>query len=155
MFSSGHSTEVKESLSIKDSKEEAKHYLDFVGLKDKKDTIVKNYTLANRKALEIARGLATEPKMILLDEVGAGLNPSETLQVMEVIKRIRNENEITVLWIEHVMKAIMNVADKIIVLSHGEKISEGTPKEIACDEKVIEAYLGEKYLFQSEEQKIC
>jgi branched-chain amino acid transport system ATP-binding protein len=94
----------------------------------------------------VARALAADPKIVLLDEVAAGLNPTETLRAMDMIKRIRDEMGITVFWVEHVMKAIMNVAERIIVLNYGEKIAEGKPSEIARDENVIKAYLGEKYI---------
>ena len=134
------------SISIREAKNEAISILDFVGLKGKENMLAKNYTLIDKKRLEIARSLATRPELILLDEVVAGLNPTETLQAMELVKRILKERGITVFWIEHVMKAIMNVADKIIVLDHGVKIAEGAPREVANDKNVIKSYLGERYL---------
>lgn len=134
------------SLGLSQAREEALHILDFVELKEKKDVLAKNLTLADRKALEIARALATKPRLILLDEVVAGLNPAETLRAMEMIKKIRDELGITVFWVEHVMKAVMGVAERILVLHHGEKIAEGAPGEIAENEKVIQAYLGKKYI---------
>jgi branched-chain amino acid transport system ATP-binding protein len=134
------------STSLKDIREEALRHLEFVGLLNKKDVLAKNTTLADRKMLEIARALATNPQIILLDEVMAGLNPSETSQAMKLIKKIRDELGITVFWVEHVMRAVMGLAERVIVLHHGEVIAEGAPKEIANDERVIDAYLGEKYL---------
>jgi len=96
--------------------------------------------------LEIARALASGPKIILLDEVVAGLNPTETLHAMELIEKIRDEFGVTIFWIEHVMKAVMGVADRIMVLHHGEKIADGTAEVVANDKGVIEAYLGERYI---------
>jgi branched-chain amino acid transport system ATP-binding protein len=103
----------------------------------------KDLTLANQKRLEVARALATDPELILLDEIMAGLNASEVAEAMELVKQIQ-EKGITVLMIEHVMKAIMNVCERIMVLHHGAKIAEGTPQEIATSEKVIKVYLGDK-----------
>lgn len=136
----------RRGLGLSQGREEALQILDFVELKEKKDVLAKNLTLADRKALEAARALATKPLLILLDEVVAGLNPTETLRAMEMIKKIRDELGITVFWVEHVMKAVMGVAERIIVLHHGEKIAEGTPEEVVKDDKVIQAYLGEKYI---------
>ena len=99
-------------------------------------------TLANQKRLEVARALATKPELLMLDELMAGLNATEIAQAMELVTRIRDKG-ITIIMIEHVMKAIMNVCDRIMVLHHGEKIAEGTPQEIATSKKVVEVYLGE------------
>lgn len=134
------------SVSLADARRETLQCLEFVGLLDKKDAKAESLTIADRKMLEVARALAANPKVILLDEVAAGLNPAETLRAMNMIRRLRDDMGITVFWIEHVMKAIMNVAERIIVLNYGEKIAEGTPKEIANDQMVIKAYLGEEYI---------
>jgi branched-chain amino acid transport system ATP-binding protein len=91
----------------------------------------------------MARALATKPRLLLLDEVLAGLNPSEILQALELIEVIRTQLKMTIFWIEHVMGAIMKASDRIIVLDQGEKIKEGRPEEIVSDPQVIEAYLGE------------
>jgi branched-chain amino acid transport system ATP-binding protein len=99
-------------------------------------------TLVNQKRLEVAAALATEPELLLIDELMAGLTPTETTEAMELVTRIRDKG-ITIFMIEHVMKAIMGVCDRIMVLHHGEKIAEGTPQEIATSKKVIEVYLGE------------
>jgi branched-chain amino acid transport system ATP-binding protein len=99
-------------------------------------------TLVNQKRLEVASALATKPELLLLDELMAGLTPTETAESMELVTRIRDKG-ITIFMIEHVMKAIMGVCDRIMVLHHGEKIAEGTPQEIANSKKVVEVYLGE------------
>jgi branched-chain amino acid transport system ATP-binding protein len=130
-------------MSSKDAVREATELLEFVGLSALKATLAKDLTLANQKRLEVARALATDPELLLLDEMMAGLNPTELAQAMELIARIRNKG-ITIIMIEHVMKAIMNVCERIMVLHHGQKIAEGTPQEIATSEKVIKVYLGDK-----------
>jgi branched-chain amino acid transport system ATP-binding protein len=101
----------------------------------------KDITLANQKRLEVARALATKPELLLLDELIAGLNPTETAEAMELVTKIRDKG-ITIFMIEHVMKAIMSICDRLIVLHHGEKIAEGTPQEITNNQTVIEVYLG-------------
>ena len=130
-------------MSSTDAVENALEMLEFVNLARWKDAPAKDLTLANQKRLEVARALATQPELLLLDEIMAGLTPAEVGDAMELINRIR-ERGISVIMIEHVMKAIMNVCDRIMVLHHGEKIAQGTPQEIATSEKVIEVYLGEK-----------
>lgn len=121
---------------------EAASLLKYVGLSDLAFLPAKDLTVANQKLLEVARALATKPDIILLDEIMAGLNPSEIAQAMELVSKMRAEGY-TIFMIEHVMKAIMNICDRILVLHHGEKIAEGTPQEIATSKTVIEVYLGE------------
>ncbi|MFH1950490.1 MAG: ABC transporter ATP-binding protein [Pseudomonadota bacterium] len=116
--------------------------LEFVGLSAVGAIPAKELTLANQKRLEVARGLATRPELLLLDEMMAGLNPAEVAQAMELVTRIRDKG-ITIFMIEHVMKAIMSVCNRIMVLDHGVKIAEGTPNEVATNRKVVEVYLGE------------
>ena len=117
--------------------------LDFVGLTDVSFIPAKDLTLANQKRLEVARAMATLPEVLLLDEMMAGLTHTEVAEGMELVKKIHDKG-ITVVMIEHVMKAIMNVCDRIIVLHHGQKIAEGTPQEIARSKTVVEVYLGEE-----------
>ena len=121
---------------------EATELLEFVGLSAVRETPAKDLTLASQKRLEVARALATKPELLLLDELMAGLNPTEVAQAMELVTRIR-EKGITIFMIEHVMKAIMSACDRIMVLHHGKKIAEGTPQEIATSRTVVEVYLGE------------
>jgi branched-chain amino acid transport system ATP-binding protein len=131
------------TVSSTDAMGEAAELLEFVGLSAVKETTAKDLTLANQKRLEVARALATKPELLLLDEIMEGLNATEIAQAMELITRIRDRG-ITIIMIEHVMKAIMNLCDRILVLHHGEKIAEGTPQEVATSKKVISVYLGEK-----------
>jgi branched-chain amino acid transport system ATP-binding protein len=122
---------------------EAEEFLEFVGLSKVSSVPARDLTLANQKRLEVARALATRPELLLLDELMAGLNHTEVAQTMELVKQIQSKG-ITIIMIEHVMKAIMNVCDRIIVLHHGKKIAEGSPQEIANSKTVIEVYLGEE-----------
>ena len=135
----GNTTEMSSAEVVKHASE----ILEFVSLSGVATTPAKDLTLANQKRLEVARALATNPDLVLLDEIMAGLNPAEIAQAMELVSRIRDKG-ITIIMIEHVMKAIMNVCERIMVLHHGEKIAEGTPQEIATSEKVIKVYLGKK-----------
>ena len=129
-------------MSSAEKTQKAAEYLEFVGLSKMIMAPAKDLTLANQKRLEVARALATKPELLMLDELMAGLTHTEVSESMEMVSRIR-EMGITVIMIEHVMTAIMSVCERIMVLHHGEKIAEGTPKEIATSKKVIEVYLGE------------
>jgi len=123
----------------------AREVIGFVGLSLKETTQANELTLPELRRLEMARALATEPTLLLLDEVMAGLNPSEVKQAIALIQKIRSELGITILVVEHVMQAIMALSDRVIVLNQGSKLAEGVPSEIAHDISVIEAYLGEEY----------
>ena len=124
---------------------EALKTLDFTGMLSKKDVLAKSLTLPDRKRLEIARALATGPRLLLLDEVMAGLNETETQEAIELVQRMRREMNLSLLIIEHVMEVVMTLSDRIAVLNHGEKICEGEPEAVCADQCVIEAYLGEDY----------
>ena len=123
----------------------ADEVLEFVGLAPRADQLAGSLNVAQKKRLEMARALAARPYLLLLDEVLAGLNPSEIDGMVQTVLKIR-EQGITIIMIEHVMKALMNVSDRILVLDYGQQIAEGSPEEITRNEKVIEAYLGDPKL---------
>jgi branched-chain amino acid transport system ATP-binding protein len=126
----------------KDATTTAEELMEFVGLSDVAHTPARDLTLVHQKRIEVARALATQPELLLLDEIMAGLNQTELAEAMELVKKIQKKG-ITIAIVEHVMKAIMGICDRIIVLDYGKKIAEGTPKEITNSKKVIEVYLGE------------
>jgi branched-chain amino acid transport system ATP-binding protein len=130
-------------ISGADAAKETTQALEFVELSAMSATPIKDLTLENQKRVEVARALATKPELLLLDELMAGLNPAEVSEAMELVTKIRDTG-ITIFMVEHVMKAIMGICERIMVLHHGEKIAEGTPQEIADNKTVIEIYLGEE-----------
>ncbi len=130
------------AMSSADATSEATQLLEFIGLSAVSATPAKDLTLVNQKRVEVARALATKPELLLLDELMAGLNPTEVAEAMELVTTIRDRG-VTIFMIEHVMKAIMSVCNRIMVFHHGEKIADGTPQEITTSKKVVEVYLGE------------
>ena len=125
------------------ARERALEVLDFCALRDRAPQLPGGLTLAGRKRLELARALATEPRVLLLDEVIAGVNPVEALQMADLIRSVREKRGLSIILIEHVMPAVMRLSDRVIVLDAGKKIAEGTPQQVVKDARVIAAYLGE------------
>ncbi|WP_231734778.1 ABC transporter ATP-binding protein [Bacillus sp. FJAT-29937] len=134
------------ATSTKEAREFSLEILKKVGLYNKKDQVGKSLTIADKKRLEVAKALATQPTVLLLDEVMAGLNPSEVKEILPMIRSLRDSG-ITIILIEHIMEVVMSVSDRIVVVHHGEKIAEGTPTEITNNPEVIKAYLGEELSF--------
>jgi len=125
-----------------DARARARELLEYSGLRRKDSVIGRNLSYGDQRRLEVARALATEPKLLLLDEPTAGMNPQETAEFTDFVARLRADRDLTVLLIEHDMRVVMGVSDRVTVLDYGEKIAEGTPSEIQKNDRVIEAYLG-------------
>ena len=127
------------------SRRQAEDIIDFVGLGRRKAVTAGQLTLADKKRLEIARALSIKPRLLLLDEVFAGLNPVEVQQAIDLIFRMRDTLGVTIIMVEHVLKALMETCERVVVLSYGEKIAEGAPAEVSANEDVIRVYLGKAY----------
>lgn len=131
-------------LSLSQGRDKAEEILEFVGLREKLHLIPDRITTPDRRRLELARALATEPEVILLDETMAGLTPTEIEDALQLLRRI-NDRGITLFIVEHVMKAVMGISERVMALHYGEKIAEGKPEEVAQNSEVIKAYLGDRY----------
>jgi branched-chain amino acid transport system ATP-binding protein len=141
----------RDNLPLREAREVAREVAGFVGLADRLDVLAGQLTTAGKKRLELARALSAQPRLLLLDEVLAGLNPTETERMIDTVRRIR-ERGIAILIIEHVMRAIMSLSDRIVVLSTGKKLAEGSPQQVANDPAVITAYLGDPQLIAEAER---
>ena len=130
-------------ISSDEAERKALEILEFLGLERKAELPAKSLNIHEKKTLEVARALAAEPELLLLDEALAGLTPKEIESMLEIIARIREEKKIAIIMVEHVMHAVMNIADRLVVLNYGRKIAEGSPEEIASNEEVVRAYLGD------------
>ena len=131
------------------AKKDAFEILEYLGLDTQWNKLVADCNIADRKIAELARALATRPRLLLLDELMAGLNPQEVDMILQKIREIRNDKGVTILFVEHLMQAVMSISEQVVVLDHGELIAMGTPAEVSKNEQVITAYLGKNYHAES------
>jgi len=136
---------LKRHARVGEARARALQLLEFTGLASREDVVAANLTLADKKRLEIARALATEPRLLLLDEAMSGLTPAETAAAVELVRRIHGELGLALCVVEHVMEVVMPLSQRVVVLDDGEKIAEGPPAEVVRNDAVIKAYLGEHY----------
>ncbi|MDG6995535.1 MAG: ABC transporter ATP-binding protein [Nitrososphaerota archaeon] len=129
-------------FSIRSSRSSALDALDYVGLDGKEESLAGELTLAEQRKLELARAIAAKPKLLMLDEIMAGLNQTEIAETLALLKRLNKESRVSLLVIEHVMAAIMQLCERVVVMDHGEKLAEGTPSEVVNNLQVVEAYMG-------------
>jgi len=133
-----------EKITLHEASAEAMYYLDFFGLLKRRDVLAKDLPIYEMRLLELARALALKPRLLLIDEAMAGLNPAEAEKVSALIARIREEFDLTIIWVEHVLRILMRSVERVVAMHYGKIIADGTPSEVSRDKRVVEAYIGEE-----------
>jgi len=133
-----------EKITLHEAYSEAVYYLDFFGLLKRRDVLANDLPIYEMRLLELARALALKPKLLLIDEAMAGLNPAEAEKISALIARIRKEFDLTIVWVEHVLRILMRSVERVVAMHYGKIIADGTPEEVSRDKRVIEAYIGEE-----------